>query len=197
MDESPFALLSPELGNHIYDLCVTSDVPLSISGYVLIHYLGCRLYTSQPPITRVCREMRGECLLMFYASNNFIINIPSDVVNISPFDNIGPQTDIKTTIAQAVKWLNKTPTNCHSAVKRLSLDAEVDICDLADYVEDNGKAWRKLIKCLGKKGYKGSRLMSSVLISSESSEPVYTEEDHAEAREAFRGFGLTVDRVWD
>lgn len=63
MDNSPFALLSPELRNMIWKLAVTQNGPT---------YLGFR-EKPEPPITRVCKQIREESTYVFYSEGTFVV----------------------------------------------------------------------------------------------------------------------------
>ncbi|KAF2480888.1 hypothetical protein BDY17DRAFT_201991 [Neohortaea acidophila] len=62
MDNSPFARLSPELRNMIWKLAVTQNRPISLDCYE----------NPEPPITRVCEQIRQESIGLFYGGNIFL-----------------------------------------------------------------------------------------------------------------------------
>ena len=51
--------LSPELRNAIYELVLLDEEPINIAK------------ERQPAITRVCRQVRQECIAMYYFHNKF------------------------------------------------------------------------------------------------------------------------------
>ncbi|KAK3716981.1 hypothetical protein LTR37_006036 [Vermiconidia calcicola] len=61
MENSPFGRLAPELRNKIWALAVKKGEPIGIDAYDDL----------EPPITKVCRQIRNECRGMFYAENDF------------------------------------------------------------------------------------------------------------------------------
>lgn len=64
MDNSPFARLSPELRNHIYEFTLRSQYPqIDFRDIVLFNGL-----------TRTCSQIRCETRTLFYAVNNFAIH---------------------------------------------------------------------------------------------------------------------------
>ncbi|KAF2480887.1 hypothetical protein BDY17DRAFT_326760 [Neohortaea acidophila] len=63
MDSSPFGRLSPELRNMIWKLAVTQGGPT---------YIGFR-EKPEPPITRVCKQIRQESILVFYSEATFAV----------------------------------------------------------------------------------------------------------------------------
>lgn len=62
MDKSPFSRLPGELRNTIYTLALTSEDPID-------------LYDGEPPLTRSCRQMRQESLLLHSSLNDFILDV--------------------------------------------------------------------------------------------------------------------------
>lgn len=71
MDNSPFARLSPELRIMIWKLDVTRDLPIYIHCCREKPTSRCR-GPPDPPITRVCKQIREESIGLFYGENIFI-----------------------------------------------------------------------------------------------------------------------------
>lgn len=72
MDESPLSLLQPKVRNRVYAIALTHP------GQVRIKYpppAWKKDIAVQAPLTRECRQIRDECLLMFYALNDFVMEI--------------------------------------------------------------------------------------------------------------------------
>lgn len=65
MDNSPFARLSPELRNNIYELALHNS-----DGDIELDSLGC-----SNQLTRTCRQIRIETRAMFYAANEFRVTL--------------------------------------------------------------------------------------------------------------------------
>ncbi|KAF2171132.1 hypothetical protein M409DRAFT_19102 [Zasmidium cellare ATCC 36951] len=103
MDNSPLNKLSAELRNQIYELALTSDNPVSISDGSAV----------QPPLTRTCKQIRSESLLLSYGLNSItaIISAPTRDPNS---DNL-----FHTSVDRIVVWAKSTPTECHHAVTSL------------------------------------------------------------------------------
>ncbi|KAM3417275.1 hypothetical protein BST61_g5531 [Cercospora zeina] len=83
MENSPFNKLSAELRNKIYELALAHDTPLAV----------CKKHPDpdstavQPPLTRVCRQIRDEALGMFYQFNTFVMELISSQIWKWPADD--------------------------------------------------------------------------------------------------------------
>ena len=80
-----FLSLPPEIRNHIYDLSVPTSRTFVIGPW------RPNTQRMQPPVTRVCKQIRNETLPMFVARNNFRIRASTEHMRenssmmISPF----------------------------------------------------------------------------------------------------------------
>ena len=96
--------LPPELRVKIYELVL----PRSTT-----RYFDEDDYATQPELTRVCRQIRNESLLLFYNNNSFGAWFR--------YDRDEPDAEYPDTMQAATEWIQCTPVTCHQAVKRLEL----------------------------------------------------------------------------
>ncbi|KAK5125664.1 hypothetical protein LTR85_011938 [Meristemomyces frigidus] len=86
--------LSPELRNLVYELVVDDDIDINV------------ILQRQPPLTLTCREVRSECLAMYYARNTFFFDTTSN--DDTAFDGL-------------VQWLERIGTGHCSNLGRLCI----------------------------------------------------------------------------
>ncbi|KAK3686935.1 hypothetical protein LTR37_019333 [Vermiconidia calcicola] len=72
MEDSHFSRLSPELRNAIYNLALFERRPVAVS----------KNFSVEPPLLRVCKQIRQEAELIFYAINDFnaVLALEKDVI---------------------------------------------------------------------------------------------------------------------
>lgn len=113
MNNSPLALLPPEVRNRIYALALTKP------GQVRIKHpppAWKKDPAIQPPLTRVCRQIRFECLLMFYARNTFVIEI--DVQG--DWSDQCPKTRKQLKMSQ--RWVERTKGEYHRLIGKMHIE---------------------------------------------------------------------------
>ncbi|KAK3679768.1 snoRNP complex protein [Recurvomyces mirabilis] len=98
MDASPLAQPSPEIRNQIWELVVPSTESLLVNDPS-----SC----APPPITRVCRKLREENLLMFYSGKIVQAILPSPV----SVNKLYPLT------VDIMNWANSVSKPCHDVIK--------------------------------------------------------------------------------
>lgn len=88
MDNSPFARLSPELRNKIYQLALRKSTKWSID-------IDLTQLARSNQLTRTCRQVHSETHAMFYAINEFFVCIYNkrDADQLETLlDHLGPET---------------------------------------------------------------------------------------------------------
>lgn len=117
--------LSPELRNIIYELTLAEKEIVDI------------IERQQPALTRVCHEIRNECLAMYYATNVFSYRTTS--AESDGLDGLA-------------KWLEKIgPHNCKQLVK-LSVSIVVDNGLMIHDPRCEENAWTSLFRQMKKLG---------------------------------------------
>ncbi|TKA79913.1 hypothetical protein B0A49_00989 [Cryomyces minteri] len=87
MEHSPFSALASEIRNVIYELALHEPEPILLAEDTTTH--------EQPALTKVCRQIREECLAMHYHLNTF-----RTVISVAKFGFISD-------------WLTRIgPSNC-------------------------------------------------------------------------------------
>lgn len=139
MENSLFSKLSAELRNDIYKRVLSADRSLAIcSGPSDLRK------AKQPPITRVCSQIREETLQMFYHCNTF-------VAEISAHTNWTPDPDrwVIGKIDKIEHWLQCTTAQNLANVQDLRLVMTLpDYC----YFEDAEDDWEGLNQALRRFG---------------------------------------------
>ena len=84
METSPLAKLAPELRNILYELIFTQSQPIMLEykwqqGWRSLPERGA--YRNVLAMTETCREIREECLALFYSSNDFVLMCDSGYEN--------------------------------------------------------------------------------------------------------------------
>ncbi|KAM3417274.1 hypothetical protein BST61_g5530 [Cercospora zeina] len=184
MENSPFGKLSAELRNNIYKLVLEADKPLAVCSQ------SPDLYTAaQPPITRVCRQIREETLQMFYHSNTFAAEIMSDIHwNSSPDDDVIQRAD------EIEEWFDCMSSKYLDTIQHLCLMiVSPESCELSH----NRKDWQYLVKTLKRLGLVGDdgkgKLKAFVWLTCESRVgPNYCRRRAEETWEFFKRFEIEV-----
>ncbi|KAF2208527.1 hypothetical protein CERZMDRAFT_101276 [Cercospora zeae-maydis SCOH1-5] len=177
-------MLPAEIRNDIYKLVLKADKPLAICSK------SPDLYTAaQPPITRVCSQIRAETLQMFYHSNTFSAEIMSDVHwNASPDDDVIQRAD------EIEEWFRCTSPKYLGGIRHLWLViVSPESCELSY----NRKDWQDLVQTLERLGLVGSegkgKMEAAVWLDSRSREgPNYYRRRAEETRRFFERLGLEV-----
>ncbi|CAK1366563.1 unnamed protein product [Cercospora beticola] len=155
MENSPLNKLSAELRNEIYELVLAQDKPLVICS----EHPDPNSTAVQPPLTRVCRQIRAEALGLFYHCNTFLIEmITSRLWEWPPNDSWGfpfeceyeytcPMTGQGTsTYAREIlerrtyevsKWLKVTRQEHHDIINRVKVVVFTEADDWDDYEEEH------------------------------------------------------------
>ena len=163
MDNSPFNKLSAELRNSIYNLVMVSDNKSLRIG---------NDSAKQPPITRVCKQIRSECLFMFYAQYDFCITIITSAfyLGIGTF-----KVKAGTTLWTMNNWLGAISKPAHLAVKTLTIFVLGDSAMMGAGPLANRGEWELLASQLKECGYRKPRLQVEVVVSR-----AYTSRTHVE-----------------
>ncbi|CAK1366565.1 unnamed protein product [Cercospora beticola] len=140
MDKSPLGRLSAELRNEIYQLLVLADKPLAVCK----NHSTPESSATQPPITRVCRQIREESLGMFYHGNIFIM----ELISTTFWGHHPDWDDIHERTKEVTAWLQCTNQKNHDSTKHPVLMICVHVCERLKYVD-----WEPLMKALKACGY--------------------------------------------
>lgn len=192
MENSSLNRLSAELRNEIYELVLAQDKPLVICS----EHPNPDSTAVQPPLTRVCRQIRAEALELFYYCNTFVIEMISsrlwdwddyilwnfpyepEYETWGEFEMPVPGTQceiLERRTYEVSEWLKCTDRKYHDVIKK----AELLICMPEEHWEDrdwDGNLtdvynWVPLTKTLRQCGYGGSggqqRLKATVRLISE------------------------------
>ena len=76
MDSSPFATLAPEMRNRIYEYVLQQPQTVTIQAHGIDNNPRITPLVELPQalaLTATCKQVRDECTLLFYASNDFLI----------------------------------------------------------------------------------------------------------------------------
>ncbi|KAK4501803.1 hypothetical protein PRZ48_007612 [Zasmidium cellare] len=142
MDHSPLGKLSAELRNKIYAYVLPSDKPIPV------------IETSdgiQAPLTRVCKQLREECLLFFYASNTFTIDL-----GLSDSSRKADHNAFLERVGAISTWIENTPKTCLAAVHTLTVTCVVKHgCHQAQIL---GEQLQNVAALLEQAGYDEKRL---------------------------------------
>lgn len=114
MDKSPFKKLSAELRNNIYELVLSSPDPICIS-------VDTDEYASMSAITRVCRQIRNESVLLYHSVNSFVYNFGHNPLRESLR---GPYPALEQYTAHIGNWLTVKPREHLQAMKSLTLKVD-------------------------------------------------------------------------
>ncbi|PPJ51509.1 hypothetical protein CBER1_07967 [Cercospora berteroae] len=110
MENSPLEKLPAELRNEIYRLAVSANKPLNVCARSPGYHKAV-----QPPITRVCRQIRGESLGIFYHCNDLVFKVVSAECWDDGADNIGDRMD------EIELWLKCTRKKNRAAIRNLQI----------------------------------------------------------------------------
>lgn len=182
MDDSPFAKLSPELRNRIWDLVVAKQKPINFDANANGHTAAV-----QPRITRVWRQTRGESLPVFYHGNVFAWpRVPSKTFCPSR------------TMAHLINWLKTVPRSQHEAVKQLQIFIDGEDKSINGDSPSATSTWSELRTLLQSRGYSSPRLGVHVVMRSSSSnlnEGDYAERAVAKIKDRLGYLGSDTDVV--
>lgn len=202
MENSPFNNLSAELRNEIWQLALKSDTPLAIGGTSAHGPTA-----AQPPLTRVCKQIRLETIKMFYCSNTFAMEMKC--VNCA--SNVFCAYTMGSKAYDLKNWLRFISTNkYHEAISKMGLVVWVPAMGNCGWIGD----WKmSLLNGLQTYGFDGAhenrRLKVTVRMACWLSEKdqsmrflpdVGTErlQRKETARKFFEGLGMEVDEVtWE
>lgn len=173
MENSRFNDLSAELRNNIYELVVTSDEALK--GPILaeekqnwvagaLAYLGIAQPPKQkwtagslavPGLAQTCKQMRDECLLMFYANNEFILAMDADEPGVHKGD-----------LKRASAWIRAVPKACHALIPHVSIQIKPSCRGPNDCLKaiepQSCQAWKALRDPFARRGYTDERLRAGL-----------------------------------
>ena len=185
MENSPFGKLPAEIRNDLYRMVLEADKPLAICSKSPDLYTG-----AQPPITRVCSQIREETLPMFYHSNLFSAEIISGIHwNESPDDDVLYRTD------EIKEWFQCLTPKYLATIQNMCLViVSPDDCELSR----NKKDWKYLIKTLKRLGLvggvgKGKMRVDVWLLSDRTCSAKYQQRRAHETWQFFRVLGLEVE----
>lgn len=114
MKNSHFNKLCAEMRNKIYELALTSDKSLSINKGTAV----------QPPLTRVCKQIRSETLLLLYSVNNFTSIIKTLFTLLSRVQERRDEAFLDS-VDKIIEWARATPKECHQAIPLLTLTPDI------------------------------------------------------------------------
>ena len=185
MDNSPFQRLPAELRGLIWKFAVTEEHDIIING----RDLSDQDNWLQPSISRVCKQIRLDCLGMFYASNvfkigTFIGEFWNDLADVpTGIDENGAERYVRGVeeFCQAVtQWLIGTTAEHHALLHLLSMEVYVDSSfdSLQEFI-DSEEYWRDLARLLRRYGYVDRRLKIVVEVRN------YTDHNEAIFRDVF------------
>ncbi|KAK4544186.1 hypothetical protein LTR36_004396 [Oleoguttula mirabilis] len=183
MDRSPLAKLSPELRNSIWKLLVTEDEPLQVS-------VTLPTTVVPPPITKVCRQIRSECHLMFYAMNTFRLDIPSG--DECAAEGEAAVTDLfQESVAKAILWMEAVMVESHKVVS-LELHVAVNSHWVHYDMKDRAGSWKELVTAMKACGYGEPRTVVTVQHHFDGG---LSRDGESQIREAFGTLGLDGDKM--
>ncbi|CAK1366566.1 unnamed protein product [Cercospora beticola] len=140
MENSPPEKLPAELRNEIYRLVVSADKPLTVCAQSPGYHKAI-----QPPITRVCRQIRDESLGVFYHCNDFVF----EVVSAECWGD--PECDITDRSCEIERWLECSTEKNRAAIRNLLI-----VCgEYSDCCLDGDSEWQDLAEILLGYGYGG------------------------------------------
>lgn len=137
MQNSPLEKLPAELRNKIYRLVVSDNKPLTVCARSPGYHKAI-----QPPITRVCRQIRDESLTMFYHCNEFVFEV-------TPAESwTETRWDIADRVWEIERWLHSTSENYRAAIRGLLI-----VCGSNCRAPDCESMWQVLAEMLESYGY--------------------------------------------
>lgn len=181
--------LSPELRNKMYSFVIDGNLP---------QYTGKKIRLNSdavtPPIARVCRQMRDECVAMHFAGAE---------VEIIIYENGRTSYDYNSNACDALSaWLNLVSVACHSATRGLEIEMRIEQETLTEDWSSNEvlQPWIRLAATLRAHGYEEGRLSTLIYnktFDSELDEYGISYDDHNdevnEVLEALRGVGIPAN----
>ncbi|KYG42718.1 hypothetical protein M433DRAFT_176516 [Acidomyces richmondensis BFW] len=114
MEKSPFAKLSPELRNQIWQLIVSAPEAIPLE------YLSCKA-VNYISIVYTCRRIHQETQLMFYACNTFeiVIGTGDEQAKTGGYEEV--DYHFRKSISRALQSLKNKCQETHAAVHRLQI----------------------------------------------------------------------------
>ncbi|SMY27234.1 unnamed protein product [Zymoseptoria tritici ST99CH_1A5] len=109
--ECHFGKLSPELRNEVYSHLLPENRTIRLLPHTLPHALSSRSQSFdpvQPPITRVCRQIRSETKPMLYGNNKFVL--PLTTHDGGHGGHYSPGL-FRLSISEAAAWLKRNPVD--------------------------------------------------------------------------------------
>lgn len=196
MDYSLLSRLSAEIRNRIWLLAVTGvndddDEDKGDNVFCLDDGEG-----TQPSITRTCRQIRAESLLMFYANSEFLA---WDVDFETPFGAPGPTSEkqLRELIDLICRWLHAVPREYHVVTKKVHIRTHVDVSWWMMDWDIRCDSWEILVRELNACGYFEPRLTASVELCKEgrmiSQWNKVRADDGTDIKQAFQDLGLNVE----
>jgi hypothetical protein len=159
MDQSTFAKLAPELRNQIWEPCVTAPSSIKIKDIANSDHLN---------ITRTCRQIRAETLLMLYGTNTFELRIDSG--DLDRYGNRRPSSDglnlnageanhyRRQELRSAIKWLGSKAEGYPARIARLEIVLLSNHKHYGGDLENCRKEYKELLCEVEAYGYKAPRL---------------------------------------
>ncbi|GIZ47088.1 hypothetical protein CKM354_001018900 [Cercospora kikuchii] len=174
MENSSLNKLSAELRNEIYELVLAQDKPLVICS----EHPNPDSTAIQPPLTRVCRQIRAEALELFYYCNTFVIEMISSrlwdwddyILWNFPYEpeyETWGEYDMPVPCSQreilerrtyeASEWLECTSQKHHDIIKKVKVMVSTYADDWDHYEEEHVGTYniKTLVKKLRECGYGG------------------------------------------
>ncbi|KAK0363928.1 hypothetical protein LTR91_014067 [Friedmanniomyces endolithicus] len=151
--------LPPELRNRIWELCIgdttsirkglqSEDSVILAKGHRL---LDVQRTVQQPPLTRVCRQMRSEALPMFYSGRTFLWHRFGRASGVSPYARGDGPGDA----CAVVRWVKAIGDRNRGWLSRVLLQYEaVDLMKKRD-------AGRELVEVVGRDGVVDSECLQT------------------------------------
>ncbi|SMY27231.1 unnamed protein product [Zymoseptoria tritici ST99CH_1A5] len=100
-----FGKLSPELRNEVYSYLLPHNQTIPVLPISATHYGTVKHFEEvQPPITKVCRQIRNETKPMLYGTNKFVLPLPTH-----EGDGHHEHHVLKQSISRAEIWLKCNP----------------------------------------------------------------------------------------
>ena len=148
MESSSFARLPPEIRNEIFELAFTSYGPAPLLGF-------------DPSLTRTCHQIRTECLPMYYACNDFELNISGDETTLA-------SVSLAMAMAPVIRKLEHSRLDLLQHIPRLHVNCATSTPrDERRYMTFWAHLWRTELVCdsLAKKGLKREQVLWNVRIT--------------------------------
>lgn len=162
MDNSPFGKLSAEMRNEILKLVINS-VQYESHGRV-IKDIDLDADEITPPIARVCRQMRSDCLVMHFAGASVTVSILEDGRNRYCIDGCNKADGQSNAIEVLTAWLDLVARACHDVIACLELEMRINKDTFSqDWSSDEVlQPWIRLAATLQARGYHENRVLVRV-----------------------------------